>query len=128
VVDEFERSSHHPVGIGKVIKPAELHMDHIVHELDVRRPLGLATEWGPDDLRAALEAAVVTRNPLIAPAKTAQALRFTATDIDWHYGPPNAPRVEGPAEDVLLAVCGRPSGLARLSGNGALELAARIAR
>src|SRR6185295_5233914 len=41
VLAEFVRSSHHPVGIGKVVKASELHMDHIVHEMDVRRPLGL---------------------------------------------------------------------------------------
>ena len=37
VMTEFERSSHHPVGIGKVIKASELHMDHIVQEMDIRR-------------------------------------------------------------------------------------------
>ena len=55
VVAEFERSRQHPVGIGKFIKTDELHMDHIVHELDIRRPLGLPTQWQADDLRAALE-------------------------------------------------------------------------
>ena len=128
VVDEFERSAKHPVGIGKLIKPPELHMDHIVHELDVRRPLGLAPEWGDDDLRGALDAAMVTKNPLIAPAKTAKGLRFVATDIAWSYGPPDALRIEGPAEDLLLAVCGRPIGLATLHGGGVAELAARISR
>ena len=128
LMDEFERSARHPVGIGKLVKPAELHMDHIVHELDVRRPLGLATEWNADDLHAALDAAVVTKSPLIAPAKTAIGLRLVATDLDWSYGPPDAGRVEGPAEDLLLALCGRPIGLATLVGNGVTELAARINR
>ena len=128
LMDEFERSARHPVGIGKLVKPAELHMDHIVHELDVRRPLGLATEWNADDLHAALDAAVVTKSPLIAPAKTAIGLRLVATDLNWSYGPPDAVRVEGPAEDLLLALCGRPIGLATLAGNGVTELAERINR
>lgn len=125
---EFERSSFHPVGIGKRIKPAELHMDHIVHELDIRRPLGLATDWNADDLPAALAAAVTTKNPLIAPAKSAQGLTFAATDVDWSHGPAGGPEVVGPAEDLLLALCGRPGGLAALHGNGVAELTARISR
>lgn len=128
VIDEFARSSRHPVGIGKLVKPAELHMDHIVHELDIRRPLGLATEWNTDDLRAALDAAVTTKTPLIAPAKTANGLRFAATDIDWASGPDDAPLVQGPAEDLLLAITGRQAGLAALSGDGVAALAARISR
>ena len=55
-------------------------------------------------------------------------LRFVATDLDWSYGPPDAPRVEGPAEDLLLAICGRRTGLAALHGDGVAELAARISR
>jgi uncharacterized protein (TIGR03083 family) len=103
-------------------------MDHIVHELDVRRPLGLATEWQTDDVRAALDTSVRTKNPLISPAKTAQGLRFIATDTSWSHGPPAAPTVEGPAEDLLLAICGRQVGLATLHGDGVSELAARIGR
>ena len=128
VIAELERSSHHPVGIGKLIRINELHMDHIVHELDIRRPLGLATDWQADDIRAALDTAVRTKNPLIAPAKTADGLRFVTTDLDWTHGPATAPTVEGPAEDLLLAICGRPSGLARLHGDGVAELTARITR
>jgi len=126
LIDEFVRSSHHPVGIGKLVKAPELHMDHIVHELDVRRPLGLASQWNDDDLRAALEAAVTTKTPLIAPAKTAAGLRFVATDIAWSAGAPDAPEVRGPAEDLLLALTGRKVGLAALSGAGVAELASRI--
>lgn len=128
LIAEFERSSHHLVGIGKLIKTNELHMDHIVHELDIRRPLGLASEWQADDVRAALDTAVRTKNPLISPAKTAQGLHFVASDLGWSHGPATAPTVEGPAEDVLLAICGRPSGLATLHGDGVSELAARIKR
>jgi uncharacterized protein (TIGR03083 family) len=128
VISEFVRSSTHPVGIGKVIKPADLHMDHIVHELDIRRPLGLASEWSDGDLRAALDAAVRVKSPLIAPAKIAKGLNLVATDLDWSYGPVDAPEVAGPAESLLLALCGRPTGLTDLQGNGVAELSARIQR
>jgi uncharacterized protein (TIGR03083 family) len=126
VMSEFDRSSRHPVGIGKVIKASELHMDHIVHEMDIRRSLGIAGEWGDNDLRAALEAAVRTKTPLIAPAKSATGLRLVATDLDWSFGPVDGPEVAGPAEDLLLAMCGRPAGLATLRGDGVAELTARI--
>lgn len=116
------------MGIGKVIKPADLHMDHIVHELDIRRPLGLASEWNDGDLRAALDAAVRAKSPLIAPAKIAKGLRLVATDLDWSYGPTEAPEVAGPAEGLLLALCGRPAGLTDLQGSGVAELSARIKR
>ena len=128
VLAEFERSSYSPVGIGKLIKAPDVHMDHIVHELDVRRALGLATEWNADDLRAALAAAVTMKNPLIAPAKTAKGLHFIATDLDWSHGPESGATVEGPAEDLLLAMCGRPIGLSALSGDGVAEVRARISR
>ena len=128
VITEFERSHEHPVGIGKVIKPADLHFDHIVHEMDIRRPLGLPSQWNTDDMRAALEAAVRAKTPLLAPAKIAKGLNLVATDLDWSYGPSEAPRVSGPAESLLLALCGRPAGLADLQGDGVAELTARISR
>ncbi len=118
VMAEFERSSHHPVGIGKVIKASELHMDHIVHEMDIRRAIGIDSEWSDNDLRAALDAAVRTKTPLIAPAKSVSGLHFVATDLDWSYGPTDGPEVAGPAEDLLLAMCGRPVGLITLRGDG----------
>jgi MDMPI C-terminal domain len=79
-------------------------------------------------LTAALEAAVRTKTPLIAPAKAAQDLRLVATDVDWSYGPDSAAEVRGPAESLLLALCGRPAGLDDLQGDGVAELKARISR
>jgi uncharacterized protein (TIGR03083 family) len=128
VMAEFVRSSHHPVGIGKVVKPSELHMDHIVHEMDIRRPLGLPSQWNDGDLTAALDAAVRTKTPLIAPAKAARDLRLVATDLDWSHGPESAAEVRGPAESLLLALCGRPAGFTDLQGDGVAELKARINR
>ena len=128
VMAEFERSHKHPVGIGKVIKPADLHFDHVVHEMDIRRPLGLPSQWNPDDLCAALEGAAKGKGPLLAPSKMAKGLHLVATDLDWTYGEADAPEVTGPAESLLLALCGRPIGLPDLQGEGVAELAARISR
>ena len=74
--------------------------------------------WSDNDLGAALDAAVRTETPLIAPAKSASGLHFVATDFDWSYGPTDGPEVTGPAEDLLLAMCGRPVGLITLRGDG----------
>ena len=128
VMAEFERSHKHPVGIGKIVKPADLHFDHVVHEMDIRRPLGLPSQWHTDDLRAALEGAVRGKGPLIAPAKIAKGLHLVATDLDWTYGAVNAPEVTGPAESLLLALSGRHLGLQDLHGDGVAELTARISR
>jgi uncharacterized protein (TIGR03083 family) len=128
VIAEFERSSHAPVGIGKRIKPNEVFLDHVVHELDVRRPLALASEFSPHERQAALRAAVAVRSPLIAPSKNASGFRLAADDVDWSHGPADAPAVEGPADDLLLALCGRPAGLAALRGDGVEALSGRIRR
>jgi uncharacterized protein (TIGR03083 family) len=126
LISEFQRSSSAPVGIGKRVKPDELFVDHVVHELDIRRPLGLPTVFSGYELRAALHTAVGMKSPLIAPSKNAVGLRIVATDVGWSHGPIDAPTVEGPAEDLLLALCGRPLGLAALHGDGVPELSKRL--
>ena len=127
LLDAFVRASRAPVGIGKRVKPADLHVDHLVHELDVRRPLGLRSEFSTQDLLAALDPAMSAKSPLFSPGKTANGLRFRATDIDWQGGGTGGSAiVEGPAEDLLLALAGRRVGLATLSGDGVAELARRL--
>ncbi len=54
----------------------------------------------------------------------AKGLRFVATDSDWSWG--TGPEVNGPSEDILLALSGRPAGLPALSGEGAATLAGRV--
>jgi hypothetical protein len=58
----------------------------------------------------------------------AKGLHLVATDLDWSYGEADAPEVAGPAESLLLALCGRPIGLPDLQGKGVAELTARISR
>jgi len=86
----------------------------------------LPTEWLDNELSAVLTATISVKSPLFAPSKTASGLAFRATDIDWRSGDSTDPIVEGPAEDLLLAICGRSAGLATLSGNGVEQLRARI--
>jgi len=107
LMDAFERSSHHPVGIGRLIKADELYVDHVIHELDVCRPLGIEPELTGPELRAALDGAVRLSTPLFAPAKAARARRLEATDLDWAHGDPGDPLTRATAQDLLLLLGGR---------------------
>ena len=107
VMAGFERASHHPVGIGRTIKSDELYVDHLIHELDVRRPLGLPGELSDHELRAALEGAVTISSPLFKPARAAAGRRLVATDLDWSWGDRGHPLTEDSAENLLLDLAGR---------------------
>ncbi|HXR72239.1 maleylpyruvate isomerase family mycothiol-dependent enzyme [Actinocrinis sp.] len=104
--------------------------DVLVHDLDIRRPLGITRSMEPDRLRAALNFLVTLKQPPGAPGPTLvprgclDGLRLEADDIDfvWGRGTP----VCGSAEDLLLAITGRGEGARRLSGGGAATLARRI--
>ncbi len=107
LMDVFERSSHHPVGIGRLIKPDELFVDHVIHELDVCRPLGIDSELTGPELRAALDGAVRLSNPLFAPARAARGKRLEATDLGWSHGDPGDPVTRDTAQNLLLLLGGR---------------------
>ena len=107
LLDGFERSGRHPIGIGRLVKPHELYLDHMIHELDVRRPLGLASAWGADELRAGLDALPLVRGPLFNSAKRIAGRHLIATDVDWSWGDPVDPVLEDTAENLLLRVGGR---------------------
>jgi len=51
---------------------------------------------------------------------------MVTTDTGWVHG--DGPEVTGPALSLLLAMTGRPAGLADLSGDGAPVLNARMGR
>ena len=127
LVKRLDAGLDHPVGLGKANKPPEAFTDHLVHELDIRRPLGLAVELDPAMLVGALSALMTVRSKFFAPAKVAEGLRFQALDVPWAHGTADAPLVEGRAEDLILAISGRRVGLTRLAGPGAKDLAARLA-
>jgi uncharacterized protein (TIGR03083 family) len=125
LITKFEASCEHPVGFGKIIKPRDLVIDHAIHELDIRRPLGIDDPLPAEVAKGALNAIATAKSKLFAPSKIAAGLHLKATDIDWESGPADAPTVEGPAEDLLLALGGRRAGLSALSGTGVDELSRR---
>jgi uncharacterized protein (TIGR03083 family) len=94
----------------------------IIHGADIRRPLGIARDY---------PAAAVTRvaefcmssNLLLGGKKRSAGLTLRATDTDWSAG--SGPVVSGPALSLVLAITGRPAGLAELSGDGLATLRSR---
>jgi len=111
-------------GITKVIKPQEGLVDHIVHQQDMRRPLGLPREIPEDRLLAALGVAP-SIGGFVGAKKRGAGLRLVATDVDWSHG--EGPEVRGTGEAILLALTGRPVVLEELTGDGVATLRARIA-
>jgi uncharacterized protein (TIGR03083 family) len=61
--------------------------------------------------------------PVFGSKERIAGLTLRATDTDWSYG--SGPVVEGPAQQLLLAVAGRPKAFDRLSGDGLATIRAR---
>lgn len=97
-------------------------VDGMIHQQDIRRPLGLGREIPPERLTAALDFARTA--PPIGARKRITGLRVVATDLGWAAG--DGPAVEGPGEAVLMAVAGRGCVLDELSGPGVATLRDRI--
>jgi len=117
-------NDHVRMGISKVIKPSESLVDHIVHQQDMRRPLGLSRQIPEDRLLAALETAPSVGG-FVGAKKRGAGLRLVATDVEWSHG--EGPEVRGTGEAILLALTGRPVVLEELSGDGVGILRDRIA-
>jgi uncharacterized protein (TIGR03083 family) len=98
--------------------------DWQVHGQDMRRPLGLPHGLRTDRMRASLEFLTGGRALGFAPKRRLAGLRFQATDLDWTWG--SGPLLAGPAEALMLAMCGRPVVLAELDGAGVAVLRSRL--
>jgi hypothetical protein len=94
-------------------------LETVVHQQDIRRPLGAAREIPAGVLCTVLPTAARTY-----PART-RGLCLQAFDLPWiRYD--DGPPVTGPGEALLMAMCGRPAALAELTGAGVAVLASRI--
>jgi uncharacterized protein (TIGR03083 family) len=96
--------------------------DGMIHQQDIRRPLGLPRQIPPQRLTAVLDFAKTA--PTISARKRIRGLRLTAGDLDWSTG--EGPVVTGPAEALLMALAGRRGVTHELSGPGLPVLAGRI--
>jgi len=96
--------------------------DGMIHQQDIRRPLGIPRTISAESLRTALDFS--TWAPRILGGLRARGLRLVATDIDWIHG--NGPEVRGSGEALLMAMAGRRAALQDLDGPGKVKLAQRF--
>jgi uncharacterized protein (TIGR03083 family) len=97
-------------------------VDGVIHQQDIRRPLGMPREIPAERLLPALKAALTA--PVLRGFWRVRGLRLEATDLDWSTG--NGPEVRGKAEALLMAIAGRRGIVDELSGPGRQKLAHRI--
>ena len=96
--------------------------DGMIHQQDIRRPLGIPRTIPAERLRVALDFAKYA--PRILGSLRARGLRLVATDVDWTFG--SGPEVGGPGEALLMAMAARRVALDDLDGPGKAKLAQHI--
>jgi uncharacterized protein (TIGR03083 family) len=96
--------------------------DGMIHQQDIRRPLGIPRTIPAEPLRIALDFA--TWAPRLLGGLRARGVRLVATDLDWTHG--NGPEVRGSGEALLMAMAGRRDALDDLDGPGKAKLAQRF--
>jgi uncharacterized protein (TIGR03083 family) len=96
--------------------------DGMIHQQDIRRPLGIPRTIPAESLRIALDFSAWA--PRILGGLRVRGLRLVATDLDWTHS--NGPEVQGSGEALLMAMAGRPAALRDLDGPGKAKLAQRL--
>lgn len=119
-----EGTSGRPKGPTALIPRAELFTDHLVHHQDIRRPLGLPWRIPEARLLAALQS-LGKLSGRVGSAARLRGLRLVADDVPYRAG--TGAEVRGPAEALVMAVCGRADAGADLHGEGAGLLRQRLA-
>lgn len=111
-----------PAGLTAMMGGRIALTDGMIHQQDIRRPLGLHRRIPDERLTAALD--TVRSAPTLSAATLIRGLTLRATDLDWSTG--TGPEVEGPGEALLMAMAGRRGLSAELTGPGTTTLAARL--
>jgi uncharacterized protein (TIGR03083 family) len=100
--------------------------DLVLHDLDVRIPLGIDRVIPEDRLAVAFHHLATVPSPGFAVGGRLSELRFEAADTGWTSG--HGAPVRGDAEAVVLAMAGRTVSLSRLDGDGVAILSERVNR
>lgn len=113
-----------------IITDRHVLADLMVHDLDVRRPLGRSRDLPVEAFRLTADLLADTGGLLgtafaRSPRRTVRGLRLIATDLDWSHGQGRL-EVRGSAEALLLALTGRPIATDELTGSGVAALYARL--
>lgn len=118
LLDIFER------GIGRgpaILLAPHVSLSHtVVHHQDIRRPLNRLRQIDTARLLEVLG----HPEPFARPRRFTHGLRFVASDVGFVAG--DGPEVYGPGEALVMAMVGRPSVLAELTGPGVALLRARV--
>jgi uncharacterized protein (TIGR03083 family) len=94
----------------------------VVHSSDISEGVGTPFALPLEDYLAALDH-IKDVQPVFGSKMRIAGLTMRTTDAEWSTG--SGPTVEGPAQQLLLAVAGRRSALDHLSGEGLATLRAR---
>jgi len=87
----------------------------LIHQQDIRRPLGLPRSIPKERLRASMNYARIS--PVIGAASRTRGVRLVATDMAWSAG--HGPEIHGSGEALLLAMTGRVAAVVgELEGDG----------
>ena len=97
-------------------------LDAMIHQQDIRRPLGRNRTIPAERLRSALQRSLYA--PILQTAWRSRGLRLIATDADWTHG--SGPEVRAPGEALLMSLAGREAALNELAGPGAHILLQRL--
>lgn len=116
LIERFENSGQRITGAWPSLGLADI----LVHQQDIRRPLGRPRTIPADRLVAVLR----HPDPFARPRTYTRGLRFVATDVEWSVGA--GPEVRGPGEALALAAVGRPVALEDLTGDGVETLRGRL--
>ncbi|MGY1836008.1 maleylpyruvate isomerase family mycothiol-dependent enzyme [Blastococcus sp. SYSU DS0510] len=111
-----------PAGLTAGLGGAIALTDGMIHQQDIRRPLGLPRQIPAERLVPALRTALFS--PTLLGAVRVRGVRLVATDLDWAFG--RGPEVSGTGEALLMAVAGRRGVVEELSGPGRERLARRL--
>ena len=112
-----------PAGLTAGMGGAIALTDGLIHQQDIRRPLGLPRTIPADRLVPALRTALFA--PTLLGVVRVRDVRLVATDLDWTFG--RGPEVRGSGEAILMTVAGRRDAVADLSGPGQARVARRVA-
>lgn len=116
------RDNAEPHGLGAGFGGRVALTDNMIHQQDIRRPLGLARTIPAERLRAALD--FVRYAPTIRGAWRVRGLHLVATELDWTDG--KGPELRGTGEALLMVMAGRRDALHDVDGPGLPKLAARL--
>jgi uncharacterized protein (TIGR03083 family) len=112
-----------PAGLTAGMGGAIALTDGMIHQQDIRRPLGLPRVIPAERLVPALRTALFA--PTLLGVLRVRDVRLVATDVDWTFG--RGPEVRGTAEAILMTIAGRRGVAAELSGPGQERVARRVA-